>query len=277
MNDEQLDVDSIRDHYDRISVFYRAWWGEHIHHGYWDGDESSAEAQLKLIERLAERARIRRGARVLDVGCGVGGSSRWLARNLDCSVSGITISPVQAAMATEQARAEGLEARVNFEVMDANRLDLAPESFDVVWVIECSEHLTDKPRFIEACARVLKPDGALALCAWTATEGDRSAEHARLISEVCRGMLCPSLATMEDYTGWMRTSGLQQIEASDVTRRVEKTWELCAALARRPDIKLLLKVSDARTRSFVKAFDAISHAYVEGAMRYGMFIARKPA
>lgn len=274
-SNDDLDTDIIRDHYDRISVFYRALWGDHIHHGYWENGESPAAAQVKLVERLAERARIPHGARVLDIGCGVGGSSLWLARNLGCSVLGVTISPVQAAMATEQARTEELHQCVRFEVMDANHLELQPESFDVVWVIECSEHLTDKSRFIGDCASVLKPGGVLALCAWLIADGLMSSEHTRLIVDVCQGMLCPTLASMQDYTEWMRTSGFDDIEAVDVTRHVEKTWQRGAALVRRPEINALLRVSDVRTRRFVEAFQMIHRAYAEGAMAYGMFTARQ--
>jgi tocopherol O-methyltransferase len=268
-------LDAIRDHYDRLSPLYQRWWGEHIHHGYWEGDESPAAAQDRLTARLAERAGVPRGAGVLDVGCGLGGSALWLARRLGCSVTGITISPVQAGRATERARAEGLQDRTTFRVLDANRLDLPAASFDVVWVIECSEHLADKARFIESCARVLRPGGRLALCAWLAAAPDGRPGEAELVEEVCRGMLCPSLARLEDYAGWMRASGLEVTAADDITHRVARTWDYCGALTGRPEIQALLLVADRRTREFVKAFGAIRRAYAEGAMRYGMFTARK--
>src|ERR1051326_8294533 len=105
-----VSLDMIRDHYDRLSPLYRALWGEHIHHGYFEtGDESPARAQLKLVEQLASRVEIRHGASVLDVGCGLGGSSLWLARNFGCRVLGVTISPVQVAMAAERAYTERLQ------------------------------------------------------------------------------------------------------------------------------------------------------------------------
>jgi tocopherol O-methyltransferase len=164
--------------------------------------------------------------------------------------------------------------RARFEVMDANHLDVEPASFDAVWVIECSEHLTDKALFIEACAHALKPGGVLALCAWLAVE-EATTEGAHLVEMVCDGMLCPSLASLQDYVGWMRESGFKEIEAEDITRNVEETWRRSAALARRPEIKALLMVSDTRTKRFVQSFDAIQKAYSTGAMAYGMFAGRK--
>ncbi|MBO0698333.1 MAG: methyltransferase domain-containing protein [Zavarzinella sp.] len=268
-------VDAVREHYDRLSGYYDTFWGEHIHHGYWEADETPAAAQVNLVARLAERAGVPRGARVLDVGCGLGGSALWLARHLGCTVTGITISPVQVQMATDRARAQNLGDRVRFLVVDANRLDLAPESFDVVWVIECSEHIDDKAGLLAACARVLGPGGRLALCAWLAAD-DRTPERDQLVAEVCEGMLCPSLSTRSDYTRWMEAAGLDVIEAEDVTVRVQRTWTHCAATAERPEVKGLLKLTDGRTRAFVHSFGAIHRAYAAGAMAYGMFTARKP-
>jgi tocopherol O-methyltransferase len=71
----QFDVDlrAIRKHYDRLSIFYQLLWGEHLHHGYWESDESIGRAQIKLMEQLAEKAGIPRRAQVLDIGCGLGG------------------------------------------------------------------------------------------------------------------------------------------------------------------------------------------------------------
>jgi len=229
---------------------------------------------VKLVARLAERASVPRGTRILDVGCGLGGSALWLARHLGCTVTGITISPVQVQLAAERARAENLGDRVRFLLMDANQLDLAPESFDVVWVVECSEHIDDKAGLLAGCSRALTPGGRLALCAWLATENP-TAERAQLIAEVCQGMLCPSLGSQNDYNHWMEAGGLHAIEFEDVTGRVQRTWTRCAAIVERPEVKGLLKLMDSRTRDFVQTFGAMHRAYASGAMAYGMFIARK--
>lgn len=276
MTDSGTDVKAISDHYNRVSGLYRLWAGDHMHHGYWENAESLAAAQERLIERLVARARIPRFARVLDVGCGLGGASLWLARNLDCSVVGITNSPAQVVIASKRARKAGLDHDARFATMDANRLDLAPESFDAVWVVECSEHLADKLGFFEGCARVLRPGGVLALSAWLAVDDCVSPEQSRLISDVCRGFFCPPLATMQDYVGWMRVCGFASVEAEDLTDYVEETWERYTAFADRWLTKALLRVSDASTRRCVETFDTVRRAYAEGAMVYGMFTARKP-
>src|SRR5688572_27543417 len=119
---ESLTTD-IREHYDRLSSLYQILWGPHLHHGYFEADESPLLAQIKLVHRLATCAGIPRGGQVLDVGCGMGGSSLWLAQNLKCRVTGITISPVQAAMARHQSRIQGVAERTRFEVKDAATLD----------------------------------------------------------------------------------------------------------------------------------------------------------
>ena len=75
--------ESIRRFYDIGSGYYSEIYGKHIHDGYYiTGRESRAEAQENLIRYLVEKAGIPRCAGVLDVGCGTGGSSIWLARNL---------------------------------------------------------------------------------------------------------------------------------------------------------------------------------------------------
>src|SRR2546427_497885 len=96
-------VDAVRVHYDRLALYYRFFWGEHIHHGYWEADEAPEDARVRLVARLAAFAGVPPGARVLDVGCGFGGSALWLARDRNCRVTGVTISPVQARRAAEQA------------------------------------------------------------------------------------------------------------------------------------------------------------------------------
>jgi tocopherol O-methyltransferase len=266
---------SVQDHYDRLSSIYRTFWGDHIHHGYWLRNESPREAQIRLIERLATRAGIQKGSRVLDVGCGLGGSALWLAENLGCHVLGITNSRVQCGLSRQAAARKRLTAQVSFEVADAEALHLKSESFDVVWVIESSEHFHNKSHFFRAAYDVLRPRGTVAICAWLAGVHLLSEAHQTLVDRVCRGMLCPSLGTMRDYVTWLETAHFGNVQAEDATPHVASTWDHALDILQGRPVVQLLQAADPMTHSFVAAFPAIRQAYAEGAMAYGLFRAQK--
>jgi len=273
----EVDVSHIRAHYDRLSFLYRMFWGEHLHHGYWDGDETDAQAQIQLMARLAEQADIPRGASVLDIGCGLGGSAFWLADNFVCRVRGMTISPVQARIANKKANAKGISDRVQFEVSDANQWEPQPESVDVVWIMESSEHFGDKKRFFARCASALKPGGVLAVCAWLRRDGPMPEDEQKLVAIIAKAMLSASLGSLSDYRTWMIDSGLIVTAAEDITRHVERTWARCTRIAERPAMKFLVRFTSANTRRFVESFPLMKQAYAQGAMAFGLFVARKPS
>ncbi|MBL8187755.1 MAG: class I SAM-dependent methyltransferase [Acidobacteria bacterium] len=198
-----IQTDTIREHYNQISSAYGLWWGEHMHHGFWEDGESLAEAQVKLIERLAAHAQVPHFARVLDVGCGLGGASLWLARNLDCSVLGITNSPEQAKIARRRAHAAGFDYDLRFAVMDANQLDLPRESFDVVWVLECSEHLAERGLHSELRASVeagRRTRPVCVACVIGLRKPRTSAPHLECVSRL-------SLSAASDHAGLHRLDG----------------------------------------------------------------------
>jgi len=271
-----VDVDRVRKHYDRLSFLYRMFWGEHIHHGYWNGAEPVALAQIQLMEQLALRAGIENGSNVLDIGCGVGGSALWLAGEHGCIVTGMTISPVQAAMATRKARARGLASKVRFEVRDANRWNPAAESFDVVWIMESSEHFPNKKHFFERCAAALKPGGTLAVCAWLRRDGAMLAGEDELVAAIAEAMMSASLDSLSAYRQWMLDADLDVTVAEDITSHVAPTWRHCAKIGENPLVKFLVRFTDRPTRSFVKAFPLMCKAYSGGAMAFGLFAAKKP-
>jgi tocopherol O-methyltransferase len=272
-----VEIDHIRKHYDRLSFLYRFFWGEHLHHGYWENDESIPRAQIQLMERLAERAGVPRGGRVLDIGCGVGGSALWLADQFECDVTGITLSPVQARMATSRAKAKGLASRVRFEVLDANQWQPEPSCVDLIWVMESSEHFQDKPRFFEKCALALKPGGVLAVCAWLRRDGPQRDDEQNLVNAIAEAMLSASLGSLSDYQGWMRDAGLAVISAEDITRHVAPTWAHCSKIGDNPLVRFFLRFTDAPTRRFVRSFPLMKQAYDQGAMAFGLVVAKKLA
>jgi tocopherol O-methyltransferase len=271
----EVDIGDIRKHYDRLSILYRMLWGEHLHHGYWENGESIERAQIKLMEQLAEKAAIPRASDVLDIGCGLGGSAFWLASQYGCHVTGLTISPVQARMATRKARAKALANQVQFLVQDVNFWQPQPQSVDVVWIMESSEHFRDKKNFFARCASALKPGGALAVCAWLRGERPTREGDQELVAAIGEAMLSASLDTLTQYVEWMREANLRIEVAKDITANIAPTWEYCSRMSERLPLRWLVYFADAPTQRFVKSFPLMTEAYANGAMAFGLFVARK--
>ncbi|MBW4553992.1 MAG: methyltransferase domain-containing protein [Aphanocapsa sp. GSE-SYN-MK-11-07L] len=151
---------------DGILEFY---WGEHIHLGHYGSPPQRKDflvAKSDFVHEMVRWAALDRfppGTTVLDVGCGIGGSSRILARAYGFTVTGITISPQQVQRAQELTTKE---LDVKFQVDDAMALSFPDASFDVVWSIEAGPHMPDKAVFAKELMRVLKPGGLLVVADW---------------------------------------------------------------------------------------------------------------
>lgn len=265
----------IQSHYDITTIFYRLFWGPHIHHGYWEGSESSSRAQVQLTERLARLTEIAPGSRVYDIGCGMGGSSQWLARHLGCRVTGITLSPLQRRWASWSAAARRVRPRPEFLCADAESIVFSPGSCDVLWSIECTEHLFCKPAFFRKAASWLRPGGRLAICAWLAGQEPLSASQVKQVQHVCHGMFCPSLGNQSDYLKWIESAGFTVRNYGNWTRQVERTWEICHQRVQRSGVKHLAKLLGRNHTLFLDHFQAILSAYRSGAMEYGFFVAER--
>ncbi len=266
---------AIRSHYDLATPLYRLLWGPHIHHGLWEGDETPERAQEQLVERLAARARIEPGSDILDVGCGMAGSAVYLARRLGCRVTGLTLSPVQQLWGQFAAWRGGVASRVRVACMDAEEAEFPAASFDVLWSVECTEHLFDRAAFFQRAAAWLRPGGRVALCAWLAADRPHDPATARQVEAVCRGFLCPSLGTAGDYLDAFQQAGLVEGRHLDLTEQVTRTWEICRERVQRGWVRLLAGWGGLDMVRFLDHFDVILRAYRSGAMHYGCFTARR--
>merc|ERR1712087_814126 len=114
------------------------YWGEHIHLGYYEdgqrngpfyGGKDFIQAKYDFIDRMLDFSKAAAPKNVLDVGCGIGGTSRYLAKKFpQASVTGITISPEQQGRASSLAAERGI-ANAKFELVDALKMKFADNSF----------------------------------------------------------------------------------------------------------------------------------------------------
>src|SRR5690606_11848969 len=153
-------------YYDLSEVHYKLFWNldksKSLHYGYWDNTTKNFhEALVNANKILAQRAHITKEDTVLDAGCGIGGSTAWLAKNIGCKAGGVTINPKQQGRAKENAKEAGVEDLVKFEVNDYTQTGYEDGSFSVIWGMETVCYADDKADFIREAYRLLRPGGRL--------------------------------------------------------------------------------------------------------------------
>ena len=188
-----------------------------IHYGYWDENVRSFPASLlRMNEVMAAKAGITSGDKVLDAGCGVGGSSIYLASTFGCKVTGITLSERQRQNASDNARKNNVTAQVNFEVMDYCNTSFASESFDVVWGCESICYADNKEKFIEEAFRLLKPGGRLVVADGFVTKYENNDNP--VIRQWLDGWQVNYLETPERFRDYMQETGFDDIAYADITK-----------------------------------------------------------
>jgi tocopherol O-methyltransferase len=264
------DKNRVVEHYDVISPHYRALWGEHLHHGYWiRGDESKEQAQLQLIEHLAQLANIKPGFDILDIGCGFGGSSLYLAKTFAANVTGITISSVQVEMALKAATQQNLNA--NFLLMDAEAMTFEKQ-FDVLWSVESISHYQDRERFFASAARLLKPGGTFAIVDWFKKEDLPLADIKKYIEPIEKGMFV-ELQTMDEYERYFRSNGLRITHRENLNEHCAKTWDLTLEIIKDKSFWTLAAKLGPQFVTYLKAFQAMRSGFASGNFVYGLFVA----
>jgi tocopherol O-methyltransferase len=268
----QTQKHEIRKHYDVMSPYYRELWGEHIHHGYWiSGRETKELAQIQLIEHVARAARLKPRCRILDVGCGLGGSSIYLAKNYQADVTGITISPIQVEMANAAASAARVSAK--FLLMDAEAMQFDSE-FDLVWSVESVAHYGDKPRFFAAAAETLKPNGIFALTDWFRKENLTPRQHEKFIKPIDKSMLV-HLETMEEYRKLLRANRMELQVTEILNEPCAKTWDLSSNIIRDKKLWVLAAEHGRAFVEFLRGFRAMRAGFRSGSFVYGLLVATK--
>jgi MPBQ/MSBQ methyltransferase len=226
--------DSVANSYDQwtedgILEFY---WGEHIHLGHYGLPPQQKDfiaAKIDFVHEMVKWGGLNKlpsGSTLLDVGCGIGGSSRILARDYGFSVTGVTISPQQVKRA-QDLTPDGVDA--NFLVEDAMALSFPDGSFDVVWSIEAGPHMPDKGIFAKELLRVLKPGGILVVADWNQRD-DREKPLNFWEKPVMRQLLDqwshPAFASIEGFSELLVETGLVEGEVitADWTKETLPSW-----------------------------------------------------
>ncbi len=280
--------DESREHASRVREYYeatteqgylRAWAGDALgfHFGLSDGDAYEHEAALLEANRVvAERAGLRDGMRVLDAGCGVGGSAFWVAERYDVEVVGVTIDPNQVEIATRVANQKGLSGRVRFVCADLLNDEIPGGPFDVAWHIESFCHIYEPGRYLARVVGTLA-DGGM----FVSLDLHRGGEDVRgECAAMCDGWRLPSLLSPEGLAEALAQAGFVDARVADLTVRTRASASRLGAMAsvRMTQLRLqraLLGEADPIYAGHTAAALGAAAGLSSGAVRYALVSARR--
>jgi sterol 24-C-methyltransferase len=218
VDDRKRDYTTMVNHYyDLATDFYEFGWGQSFHFAPRHKGESLPASIARHEMYLAHRLGLEAGQQCLDIGCGVGGPMRTIARFSGAEVLGINNNAYQIERGRSQVADAGLSNLCSFMKSDFMNIDRPSESFDAAYAIEATCHAPDKVGCFSEIYRLLKPGASFCGYEWCLTskfDRDR-AEHRSIKKEIEEGNGLPDLSFTHEVDEALSAAGFEDIESRD--------------------------------------------------------------
>lgn len=229
---ERFSPVDIAEYYDKTEVHYRRGWDlSHslaMHYGYWDEKtQGFRHSLLRMNEALATFGALSNQDKVLDAGCGVGGSSIFLAKEIGCEVVGISLSEQQVQSAQFHAQEIGVAKTANFVKADYRATEFPAASFDVIWALESAVHDPEKHGFFKEANRLLRPGGRVIMGEYIKTEIAMKTKDKKLFHNWLHSWAISDLTTLSQLKAVAQAYDFEANQIKEITPQVRKSsWRM---------------------------------------------------
>ncbi|KAL5499251.1 ERG6 [Sanghuangporus vaninii] len=216
-------ADVVNGYYDGATDLYEYGWSQSFHFSRFYKGEAFAASLARHEHYLSAQMGLKPGMRVLDVGCGVGGPAREIARFSDVNIVGINNNEFQVHRARKYTARAGLSGQVTFEKGDFMKLvdQFGEDSFDAVYAIEATVHAPSWEGVYDQIRRVLKPGGVFGVYEWCMTDrwDGSNPEHRQLAHQIEIGNGIPEMRPLAKAREALVNVGFQIEHEEDLAER----------------------------------------------------------
>lgn len=253
-----------------------------MHHGFWDSKTKDVhQAALNENDFVAKLASCNKDLKILDAGCGVGGTAIYLAKKYHYSITGITLNSPQVKIAQQHAKKNEVSDLVSFSTADYTQTQFADNTFDCVYAIESVSHSPSKLAFTNEAFRILKPGGKLVIADGYVKRQPENSLERKLLYSYQLAFALPEASMENDMTNALQKSGFIHVQGHNKLKEVEPSIYFIYNIAKKYEylVKLLRLIPFGFTKGLVSNYTALKIELVAhklGMFDYFVHVAEKP-
>ena len=218
-------------YYAVITGPYRHFWGEYFHPAIFENENDDFKtALLKTHKRFLRDAKLSKYKRAIDLGCGIGSLSIFIAKESEADVTGINISDFQLRKAKEKQKKSKIK-NVSFIKKDIMQVGEIEKKYDAAFLIDVGCHLPDKKKAIRKISKILNKGGRLIIADWLQKHKPTAFEKELLINRFNKYWCFPYMESLDNYLLMLKRLGFRIVKAKDVSKETYKNWQYFYGLA----------------------------------------------